>query len=231
MHPQAPFSFTTCSPSHSPPMAISSTNSITSPSLHSHGAKTESEILVSYWRSHRPWFGNETHHDRLCVGVIGRYAVDKGRTAVMESLVCLWGITRWCLLLPNLLRHYTHDFPSLEFYKNAVVNKNIPRGIWGIITDQMLFANPVTRNWIYRTRMVRISVFTCGNRRLIPLPQSLRFTSIAGNRSLSLPAYRKPAQLHVSIARVRNDIHLFISRGDHDFFGKKSGRNLKTTIN
>ena len=58
---------------------------------------------------------------------------------------------RWCaagalicvlILLPNLIWQYVNGFPSLEFYRNAIVNKNVPRGPAGVIIDQILFANP-----------------------------------------------------------------------------------------
>jgi hypothetical protein len=46
------------------------------------------------------------------------------------------------LLLPNLIWQYLNGFPSLEFYRNAIVNKNVPRSPAGVIIDQVLFANP-----------------------------------------------------------------------------------------
>jgi hypothetical protein len=56
----------------------------------------------------------------------------------------LWGAFGcFLLLLPNLLWQYVHGFPSLEFYRNAMVNKNVPRGPLNVILDQILFANPL----------------------------------------------------------------------------------------
>jgi hypothetical protein len=46
------------------------------------------------------------------------------------------------LLLPNLIWQYANGFPSVEFYRNAMVNKNVPRGPLSIVLDQILFANP-----------------------------------------------------------------------------------------
>jgi MFS family permease len=62
----------------------------------------------------------------------------------------VWGIVcSFLLLLPNLVWQLLHDFPSLEFYRNAMVNKNIPRDLLGILTDQALFTNPaVLPLWI-----------------------------------------------------------------------------------
>jgi 4-amino-4-deoxy-L-arabinose transferase-like glycosyltransferase len=54
-----------------------------------------------------------------------------------------WGVLCCCLLLlPNLVWQYLHGFPSLEFYRNAMANKNIQRNALGILIDQTLFANP-----------------------------------------------------------------------------------------
>ncbi|MBN1292012.1 MAG: glycosyltransferase family 39 protein [Candidatus Latescibacteria bacterium] len=47
------------------------------------------------------------------------------------------------LLVPNLAWQYLHGFPSLEFYHNAMINKNIPTSPLHIVFDQMLFANPL----------------------------------------------------------------------------------------
>lgn len=53
------------------------------------------------------------------------------------------GITcSFLLLLPNLVWQFLHGFPSLEFYRNAMVNKNIPKDVFGILADQALFINP-----------------------------------------------------------------------------------------
>ena len=55
----------------------------------------------------------------------------------------LWGmLSCFLLLLPNLLWQYLHGFPSIEFYRNAMVNKNIPRTPFSVILDQVVFANP-----------------------------------------------------------------------------------------
>lgn len=46
------------------------------------------------------------------------------------------------LLLPNLIWQIDNGFPSLEFYRNAMVNKNVLRGPLNVVLDQILFANP-----------------------------------------------------------------------------------------
>jgi len=52
-------------------------------------------------------------------------------------------IGSFLLILPNLIWQYLHDFPTLEFYRNALLNKNIPRSPAGVILDQMLLTNPI----------------------------------------------------------------------------------------
>jgi hypothetical protein len=48
------------------------------------------------------------------------------------------------LLVPNMLWQYVNGFPSLEFYRNAMVNKNVPTGPVGVLLGQVLFANPLS---------------------------------------------------------------------------------------
>lgn len=48
------------------------------------------------------------------------------------------------LLLPNIVWQAVNGFPSLEFYRNAMMNKNIPRGPLAVLIDQILFVNPFT---------------------------------------------------------------------------------------
>jgi len=55
----------------------------------------------------------------------------------------LWGMLGcFLLLLPNLIWQYVNGFPSLEFYRNAMLNKNVSRGPLDVILDQILFTNP-----------------------------------------------------------------------------------------
>ncbi len=46
------------------------------------------------------------------------------------------------LILPNLLWQALNGFPSVEFYRNAMLNKNIPTPPVKVVLDQILFANP-----------------------------------------------------------------------------------------
>ncbi len=46
------------------------------------------------------------------------------------------------LILPNVLWQFAHGFPSLEFYRNAMMNKNVPRSPLEVVFDQLVFSNP-----------------------------------------------------------------------------------------
>lgn len=48
------------------------------------------------------------------------------------------------LVFPNLYWQYQNEFPSLEFYTNAYLMKNIDLSIFQIIFDQVLSMNPAT---------------------------------------------------------------------------------------
>jgi 4-amino-4-deoxy-L-arabinose transferase-like glycosyltransferase len=89
--------------------------------------------------------GLELKHTMVLYGI----ALGSGML-LTDSRRLLW--TRWlgfgivaCFLLvaPNLVWQYLHGFPSLEFYRNAMVNKNIPTGPGTVVLQQVLFANPV----------------------------------------------------------------------------------------
>jgi hypothetical protein len=48
------------------------------------------------------------------------------------------------LLLPNIIWQFQHDFPSIEFYRNAMLRKNIPTPPLDVIGGQILSMNPLT---------------------------------------------------------------------------------------
>ena len=55
-----------------------------------------------------------------------------------------WGmLVSFLLILPNLLWQMANGFPSLEFYRNAMVNKNIPTGPLEVVVRQIVFGNPL----------------------------------------------------------------------------------------
>jgi len=97
----------------------------------------------------------------LAVGLIMGIGLEMKHTIVLYGAALFAGIlltpsrrflwNRWflsgiavafLLMLPNLLWQWLHGFPSLEFYRNAMVNKNVPTLPAKVILDQILFANP-----------------------------------------------------------------------------------------
>ncbi len=57
----------------------------------------------------------------------------------------LWlgGLVALLIVLPNLLWQWTHGFPSLEFYRQATLGKNLPTSPLGVLWGQILYANPI----------------------------------------------------------------------------------------
>lgn len=47
------------------------------------------------------------------------------------------------IILPNVIWQVVHGWPSLEFYRNAVVYKNVPRSPVQVLLDQLTTTNPV----------------------------------------------------------------------------------------
>ena len=88
--------------------------------------------------------GLETKHTIVLYGVA--LLVGMAFTGARRLLATKWflaGIlTSGLLLLPNLVWQYLKGFPSLEFYRNAMLNKNIPTGPLDVVFGQVLFANP-----------------------------------------------------------------------------------------
>jgi 4-amino-4-deoxy-L-arabinose transferase-like glycosyltransferase len=97
----------------------------------------------------------------VAIGVLFGLGLEMKHTIVLYGITIVLGLlltparrllwNRWfglgvficcLLLLPNLVWQFVNGFPSVEFYRNAMVNKNIPRDVFGILGDQILFANP-----------------------------------------------------------------------------------------
>jgi 4-amino-4-deoxy-L-arabinose transferase-like glycosyltransferase len=95
----------------------------------------------------------------LMIGVVLGLGLEMKHTMVVYAIALVAGmlmtparrfiLSRWffigmgiaaLLLLPNIIWQLLHGFPSLEFYRNAMVNKNVPTGPVGILTGQALFA-------------------------------------------------------------------------------------------
>ncbi len=57
----------------------------------------------------------------------------------------LWGMAGCVvLIIPNLIWQYANGIPSAEFYRNAMLNKNIPTGPVKVLLQQILFISPFT---------------------------------------------------------------------------------------
>lgn len=97
----------------------------------------------------------------LAIGLLMGVGLELKHTMVLYAIALMIGIlltntrrlmwNRWllwgmlgCFLLtvPNLVWQYISGFPSLEFYRNAMINKNISIGPLKVILDQVLFVNP-----------------------------------------------------------------------------------------
>ncbi len=55
----------------------------------------------------------------------------------------LGGVVAFVLFLPNVLWQIESGWPSLEFYRNATVLKNLPSPPIKTLANQILFLNPV----------------------------------------------------------------------------------------
>lgn len=53
-------------------------------------------------------------------------------------------LVAFILLFPNIVWQGLNGYPSLEFYRNAMIYKNIPISPIGILVDQILIMNPAT---------------------------------------------------------------------------------------
>ena len=97
----------------------------------------------------------------LLVGVLAGLGLELKHTSVVYLAALLIAIlltparrllwNRWAatavvvcavLVLPNAAWQVRHGFPSLEFYRNATINKNIPTPPLAVVASQVLFTNP-----------------------------------------------------------------------------------------
>ncbi|MEM7350835.1 MAG: glycosyltransferase family 39 protein [Acidobacteriota bacterium] len=76
----------------------------------------------------------------LAVGVV----LTPARRHLMSRWLWLGAGLAFVLLLPNLLWQVQHGWPSLEFYRNADLNKNVDTPPLKVLIDQILFMNPVS---------------------------------------------------------------------------------------
>jgi hypothetical protein len=66
-----------------------------------------------------------------------------GKRKLLFNRWLLWGgLACFILVLPNLIWQYVHDFPSLELYRNSFSSKNIEKGYFEVILEQVFFVSP-----------------------------------------------------------------------------------------
>lgn len=75
----------------------------------------------------------------LVVGLL----LSPARRLLMSRWLVLGGIAAFVVFLPNLLWQIEHGWPSLEFYRNATLLKNLPSAPLEILTRQILAMNPI----------------------------------------------------------------------------------------
>ena len=66
------------------------------------------------------------------------------RRLLFSPWILVGGVIAFVIFSPNLWWQAAHDFPSLEFYRNATILKNLPSSPSKILFDQWLFMNPTT---------------------------------------------------------------------------------------
>ena len=90
--------------------------------------------------------GLENKHTMVLVGaalIVGLF-LTPARDLLLSRWLWLGGALALALFLPNVLWQIEHGWPSLEFYQNATLHKNIPSPPGKILFNQILFMNPVT---------------------------------------------------------------------------------------
>ena len=80
----------------------------------------------------------------VCAALIVGLLLTPARGLLFSRWLWLGGAVALVLFLPNVLWQIEHGWPSLEFYQNATLEKNISSPPGKILFNQILFMNPVT---------------------------------------------------------------------------------------
>jgi hypothetical protein len=80
----------------------------------------------------------------LGLAVLAGLLLTPERRLLATRWLWLAGVLAFAILLPNLVWQAQHGWPSLEFYRNADLVKNIPTPPVTGLLNQVLFMNPVT---------------------------------------------------------------------------------------
>lgn len=76
-------------------------------------------------------------------GLVAGLLVSPARHLLWSRWLLLGGGVAFALFLPNLVWQIANEWPSLEFYRNATLLKNLPSPPLKILMNQILFMNPV----------------------------------------------------------------------------------------
>lgn len=89
--------------------------------------------------------GLETKHTMVlyAVALVAGLMITKSRRLLWNRWFFLGLLGCFVLSFPNIVWQFSNGFPSLEFYRNAMINKNVPTGPLNVILGQVLFANPL----------------------------------------------------------------------------------------
>ena len=90
--------------------------------------------------------GLETKHTVVTVAaalVVG-VALTPARRLLASRWLWLGGLLAAALAAPNAIWQLAHDWPSLEFYRNANAFKNLPTPPLAVLANQLIFMNPMT---------------------------------------------------------------------------------------
>ena len=84
-------------------------------------------------------------HTMLLIGfaLVAGLLLSPARRLLLNRWFVLGGVVAFVLFLPNVLWQIENGWPSLEFYRNATLLKNLPSPPIKTLTNQILFLNPV----------------------------------------------------------------------------------------
>jgi len=80
----------------------------------------------------------------LAVGLAAGLLLTSARRHLTGRWLWLGAGVAALIFLPNLLWQIAHDWPSLEFYRNAAAEKNLPTPPLGVLVHQLRFFGPTT---------------------------------------------------------------------------------------
>ncbi len=79
----------------------------------------------------------------LAAGLAVGLLMTSARRLLLEPRLWVGAAIAFLILLPNLVWQVHNGWPSLEFYRNAALLKNLPASPWDVLVAQFLYMNPV----------------------------------------------------------------------------------------